>query len=161
MLLPNWALEKAGPHDRVRAKEAYEKETGRFTVPNRVSLKDWMKARGWKRSWISPEGSFYKQCFRDDSLFQLALKEEMVDIWIPKQTHQVSKADLAGIDQDYQTQDWSAAVAKLRDIRRALDAGVTIEIDGQPFKSSGSFYTWAHKRYHALAEISNDWMMDG
>lgn len=161
MLLPNWALEKAGPHDRVRAKEAYEKETGRFTVPNRVSLKDWMKAQGWKRSWISLEGSFYKQCFQDDSLFQLALKEEMVDIWIPKEVCQISVADLASMDKDYDAQDWSTAAAKLRDIRRAIDAGVIIEIDGQSFKSSGSFYTWTHQRYHALEEISNEWMMDG
>lgn len=160
MLLPNWALEKAGPHDRVRAKEARQKDTGRFTLPNRVSLKEWMKARGWKRSWISPEGSFYKQCFQDDTLFQLVLKEKMVDIWIPKQSHRISEADLAAINRDYEAQDWSATAAQLRDIRRALGAGVIIEIDGQSFKSSGSFYTWVHQRYHALEGISNEWMTD-
>jgi len=161
MSIPNWALEKAGPNDRVRAKEAYQRETGRFTVPNRVSLKDWMKARGWKRSWISPESSFYRQCFQDDTLFQLALKDNMADIWIPKQSHQLSDADLAAIDEDYEQKDWSAAVAQLRDIRRAIDGGVTLKIDGQTFKSSGFFYTWAHQRYHTLEEISNEWMMDG
>jgi hypothetical protein len=161
MLLPNWALEKAGPNDRVRSKAAYQQKTGRFTVPNRVSLKDWMLARGWKRSWLSPEGSFYKQCFQDDVLFQLALKDQMIDIWIPKAMHQVSAANLAAIDEDYQQKDWSAAVAQLRDIRRAIDAGITIELDGQTFISSGAFYTWAHQRYHVLEEISNDWMMDG
>lgn len=161
MQLPTWALEKAEPQDRDRARNAYQKKTGRFTITNRATLKDWMKAQAWKQSRFALEGSFYKQCFQDDDYFRTALEEQVVEMWIPKQSHQVSKTDLASMDKDYNDREWAAAVAQLKDIRRAIDAGVTIEVDGQTFKSSGSFYNWAHKRYHSLEEASDDWILEG
>ena len=41
---------------------------------------------------------------------------------------------------------------------RAAGAGVVIEIEGETFKSSGSFYTWLHGRYHALEDGYDDWV---
>lgn len=161
MQLPKWALEKAGPQDRVRAQDAYQRKTGHFIAPEWPSLREWMRAREWKYSWLSKETAFYKQCFRNDDNFRAVLEDQIAELWIPKQSHQVSEDDLASIDKDYSDRAWSSAVAQLKDLRRAIDAGITIKVDGRTFTSSGSFYTWVHKRYHALEEASDDWIMEG
>lgn len=48
----------------------------------------------------------------------------------------------------------------LRDIRRAIEAGVIIDVDGKELKSVGAFLTWSLKRYHLLEEMSDKWIGD-
>ena len=51
-------------------------------------------------------------------------------------------------------------VAGLREIRRAVAAGVVVYVDGKTLRSFGSFYNWAHGRYDALEEGYDSWIGD-
>ena len=60
----------------------------------------------------------------------------------------------------YAERSWRWLVESLREIRRAVEADVVVEIDGQQLKSFGSFYTWAHGRYHVLEDGYDPWIGD-
>jgi len=51
------------------------------------------------------------------------------------------------MDEDYGSKSWSGLVEELREIRRAIDAGTEIEIDGKKLKPSGTSINWTHARY--------------
>ena len=50
--------------------------------------------------------------------------------------------------------------SRMREIRRAVEAGVVVEIDGRKLKSWASFYDWAHGRYHMLEDGYDSWIGD-
>jgi hypothetical protein len=58
--------------------------------------------------------------------------------------------------------DWGALVEALRDIRRRVEAGVTVRIEGTEtvLTEWGNFYEWAHGRYHALEDGYDRWIGD-
>lgn len=80
-------------------------------------------------------------------------------------THRVSDEELREFDALYHEKDpfgrhyWNALVEGLRELRRAIDAGGVVEVDGRAFKDSGSFYNWAHGRYHALEDGCDKWIL--
>lgn len=160
MLLPNWALRKAGPEDWEDAIKAIETMKAKVEFFDRKSLKAWMKSKGWKRSWIFPTMSFSKHLIRSKANYELALRENIIEIWIPKSAYRIPDAFIEEIDQFYQNESWDAAVESLRSIRRAIEAGVVIQLDDEEFKFVSSFYSWAHKRYHILEEASDQWILD-
>jgi hypothetical protein len=57
---------------------------------------------------------------------------------------------------------WGDLVAALRQIRRLVEAGVLVKIEGTPtvLNSWQSFYAWAHGRYHALEDGYDRWIGD-
>lgn len=57
---------------------------------------------------------------------------------------------------------WGVLVEKLRQIRRRVEAGVTVKIEGTEtvLNSWQSFYTWAHGNYHALEDGYDKWIGD-
>lgn len=56
---------------------------------------------------------------------------------------------------------WGSLVEELRDIRRAVEAGVVVEVENtKKLRSFNSFYTWAHGRYHALEDGYDSWIGD-
>ena len=77
-------------------------------------------------------------------------------MFVPKDSLRISEKELHRIDRLYKQKEWDAAVVALREYRRAIDAGVIIIVGDESFKSSGSFYTWIHKRYHILEEAANE-----
>lgn len=57
---------------------------------------------------------------------------------------------------------WGTLVEELRQIRRLVEAGVTVKIEGTQtvLNSWQSFYTWAHGRYHMLEDGYDRWIGD-
>ncbi|MBX3278484.1 MAG: hypothetical protein KF868_10830 [Acidobacteria bacterium] len=57
---------------------------------------------------------------------------------------------------------WGALVEELRKIRRLVEAGVNVKIEGTQttLNTWQSFYDWAHGRYHALEDGYDSWMGD-
>ncbi|MBI5933937.1 MAG: hypothetical protein HY867_09535 [Chloroflexi bacterium] len=58
--------------------------------------------------------------------------------------------------------DWGILVEELRDIRRRIEAGVTVRIEGTDTALTdwSGFYEWAHGRYHALEDGYDRWIGD-
>ncbi|MBP9146481.1 MAG: hypothetical protein KBF21_15285 [Thermoanaerobaculia bacterium] len=56
---------------------------------------------------------------------------------------------------------WRALVAELRRIRRAIEAGAVVEIEGEgTLRTWQEFYSWAHGRYHMLEDGCDPWIGD-
>ena len=56
---------------------------------------------------------------------------------------------------------WGILVEELREIRRAVEADIVIDIAGETkFRSFQGFYTWAHGRYHMLEDGYDSWIGD-
>ncbi len=56
---------------------------------------------------------------------------------------------------------WSFLVEALREIRRAVEAGVAVTVeDSKPMKTWQDFYGWAHGRYHKLEDGYDHWIGD-
>lgn len=57
---------------------------------------------------------------------------------------------------------WGTLVQELREIRRLVEAGVIVKIEGTPtvLNTWESFYAWAHGRYHALEDGYDSWIGD-
>ena len=53
-------------------------------------------------------------------------------------------------------------VEELREIRRLIEAGVHVRIEGMQtvLNTWANFYDWAHGRYHKLEEGSDHWIGD-
>lgn len=57
---------------------------------------------------------------------------------------------------------WGTLVEELREIRRLIEAGVIVKIEGTQtvLETWQSFYNWAHGRYHALEDGYDSWIGD-
>lgn len=57
---------------------------------------------------------------------------------------------------------WGTLVEELRKIRRLVEAGVQVKVEGTPttLNTWQNFYDWAHGRYHALEDGYDSWMGD-
>ncbi len=56
---------------------------------------------------------------------------------------------------------WRALVEKLREFRRAIEAGAVVEVEGEgPLRTWQEFYSWAHGRYHMLEDGCDLWIGD-
>ena len=55
---------------------------------------------------------------------------------------------------------WGILVEELRKIRRLVETGVTVKIEGTQIalNSWQGFYEWAHGRYHALEDGYDAWI---
>jgi hypothetical protein len=162
---PRWAMTAATPQDRERAEQALRLGRMQIEWPDRKAIRDWARQQGWPAPWFGFDESFIKTMLESDRNFELALNKSGIKVLIPLKHYIVSDEELRELDALYQERDasgrpasWGALVAGLRELRRAAGAGVVIEIEGETFKSSGSFYTWVHGRYHALEDGYDDWV---
>ena len=57
---------------------------------------------------------------------------------------------------------WGVLVEELRTMRRLVEAGVTVKIEGTQivFTEWWDFYEWAHGRYHKLEAGCGRWIGD-
>ncbi len=179
---PVWAVKTAGPGDRMEALDAYQE--GRlwtnWDFRSDGSLlnyggkpivkgpsKKWAKERGWPTPWWSFKESFLGTMLESDENFRLALTEAGVELYFPKKEHILTATELQALDDLYSERSadgrpsgWGGLVAALREIRHAVEAGVTVQVEGKPLTSWGSFYSWAHGRYHALEDGYDSWIGD-
>lgn len=180
--LPSWAIRTAGPGDRAEAQAAYQRgwlktSWDRHPVAARLNYagkplskgppKDWAKDRGWPTPWLSFETAFLETLLESDDNYRLALAEAGVELYFPKQEYTLSAEELRKLDELYaergkdgRPSGWGALVEGLREIRRAVEAGVTVKVEGKSLTSWNSFYTWAHGRYHCLEDGYDSWIGD-
>jgi hypothetical protein len=155
--LPSWAVQPAS--DRLATQQAYKQGTMQTNWEQGHSLKTWAKNQGWPTPWFNFQTAFFNKMLADDAAFALALTSGL-QITIPKQTYTFTDAALQEMDEEYKNREWRTLVARLRDIRRAVEAGVVVHINGKKLNSFDSFYTWAHGRYHALEDGYDSWIGD-
>jgi len=80
----------------------------------------------------------------------------------------LSAGEIAELDALYNERDeygrpssWGVLVVKLRAIRRKVESGIVVQVEGGPtLRSWGGFYDWAHGRYHALEDGYDSWIGD-
>lgn len=158
--LPEWAIAPATAADRLATKQAYANSTLKSNWNSCPSLKSWAKRQGWPTSWFNFQATFFNTMLESDANFSLALTDSGLELTIPKQTYTFSDETLKKFDQAYEDHQWNWLVEKLREIRRAVEAGVVVTIDGETLKSWSDFYTWAHGRYHVLEDGADKWIGD-
>ena len=87
---------------------------------------------------------------------------------IPQRDYTISAEKLSELDALYaarstsgQPTGWGILVADLRELRRAVEAGVVVQVpDTPPLRTFQSFYDWAHGRYHMLEDGYDHWIGD-
>lgn len=87
---------------------------------------------------------------------------------MPRRVHTISTEELKELDTLYDARSdngrpsqWGSLVEALRQIRRDVEAGVIVQVEGGPKLSSWqSFYEWAHGRYHMLEDGYDRWIGD-
>lgn len=165
--LPVWAFETATPQDRERTAEARNRGTMQIVWPEKKALRDWAKQQGWPASRFGFDGKFLDTMLASDDNFALSLQQSGVEIRIPVRQYVLPDEELQEFDalyaersEDGRPTGWGILVEELREIRRAVEAGVVVEIEGQKLRSWNSFYTWAHGRYHMLEDGYDSWIGD-
>jgi hypothetical protein len=166
-VIPTWALERATPLDRARVRRASSTGTIEITWPASKALRDWARQQGWPTPWIGFKDTFLNQMLESDDNFALALQESGIQVTIPIERYAVSDEQLRAFDELYAARsangrptDWGALVEELRGIRRLVEAGIAVEVEGRTLKRWGSFYDWAHGRYHMLEDGFDSWIGD-
>ena len=119
-----------------------------------------MKSKGWKTPWIFLQQSFIKQLFANDENYRTVIEDHIVNLLIPRKSVFLSEEQLEDIDESYEAKSWSYVVEALREIRRAVEAGVEIKVEGKILKTWNDWYSWAHARYGLLEEGSDKWIGD-
>ena len=183
--LPTWALRPAGDGDLDAVRQARQKgvlvvrwRRGAAEDPAALPAAqgvDWARRQGWRisrwQAWWSAEGAFLDAALRDDDRFRLALLEAGAELLIPKELHTLGSAELRALDDLYTTTEdmgvlgrrptrWDELVADLRELRRVVEAGVVVEVEGRELRTWNDFYTWAHGRFSGLEDGSDAWIGD-
>jgi hypothetical protein len=164
--LPAWALETATPADRNRVLDAQRRDVVRISWPAR-GLRDWAKQQGWPTPRFGFEAAFTRTMLESDANFARALQDSGITVVLPVARYALPDEELAELDQLYAARSadgrpssWGILVEALRGIRRAVEAGVEVVVEGQRLTQFGSFYAWAHGRYHMLEDGYDSWIGD-
>lgn len=163
--IPAWAMRKAGPHDPSEAREAHGRGAMQVRWPDREALRRWAKEHGWPTPWLGFDQAFITRMLASEESFALAVNESGVELHIPKREHTIPADKLRGLDALYDGRSegrptgWGTLVESLREIRRAVEAGVVVTIEGgETLRSWQDFYAWAHGRYHMLEDGYDQWI---
>jgi hypothetical protein len=165
--LPAWAIQPATPHDRTRVEQARERGDLQIIWPDSRSLRAWAARQGWPTPRFGFQAAFLTKMLESDDAFALALQDRSVEMVIPVERYILPPQELSELDALYAARgatgrptNWGVLVEALREIRRAIEAGVQVEIEGHTLYSWSSFYTWAHGRYHMLEDGYDSWIGD-
>lgn len=164
--IPAWALRQANPSDLDAVRKARTDESLSISLPDQNELRNWAKEQRWPTPWFGFEDAFISKMLEDQTSFERATNSSGVSISLPREKFTLSAAQIAELDDLYSERSpsqrpvgWNVLVAKLREIRRAVEAGVVVEIeDGPTLRSWQSFYAWAHGRYHMLEDGADEWI---
>jgi hypothetical protein len=166
--IPAWALRRAGPGDREAARDAQGRGTLRITWPDLGALRGWARQQGWPAPRLGFQAAFTAALFANDENFALALSASGIELQLPQQRCLISGEQLGELDALYAARsasgrptDWGSLVAALREMRRAVEAGVTLDVEAGPaLQTWQGFYEWAHGRYHMLEDGYDQWIGD-
>jgi hypothetical protein len=166
--IPTWAMRTAKPEEYGLVQDSHRQGTMRIKWPDRKALRDWAKAQAWPTPWFGFEQSFLAKLLESESTFALALSESGIELQIPMREYTISLERLGELDALYEERStsgrpvgWGSLVEELRAIRRAVEAGVVVKVEGaQEMRTWQGFYDWAHGRFHMLEEGYDRWIGD-
>jgi len=165
---PIWALKVAEPADYKLAQAAHSQGKMQIKWPDLKELQSWSKQQGWMAPWFGFEEAFINTILENGGNFALAIKKSGIQILFPLQEYTLSAENLKRLDEQYdelspngQRTGWSILVEHLREIRRAVEAGVVVKVEDKlELRAWDEFYYWAHGRYHLLEEYYDKWIGD-
>lgn len=166
--IPAWALRVAKPEDQGLAQDAHLQGRMHIKWANTKVSRIWAKQQGWPTPLFGFEEAFIAKMLETKENFELSIKNSGVEIRIPKQEYVISGEKIRELDALYeersdlgQPNGWGVLVEELREIRRALEAGVVVNVEGeQTILTWQNFYNWAHDRYHMLEDGYDKWIGD-
>ena len=171
--IPTWALREATPEDQAFARDAHRLGRMHIEWPDRKALRAWARQQGWPTPWFGFEAAFITTMLASKENFARAIDDSGIGIHIPKQEHTISLEKLKELDALYEEREdtgglgprptgWGWLVEELREIRRAVEAGVVVKVEGTQtvLTTWQSFYDWAHGRYHMLEDGYDSWIGD-
>jgi hypothetical protein len=173
--IPAWAKERVSlnVHDFSEVHRLHRRGRTQIQLPNLKELKGWAKSHGWPTPWFGFKEAFITKLFESNETFSLALNESGINIHIPIKEHILTIETLKELDALYEeTEDrgalgrrptrWGTLVGELREIRHLVEGGVKVKVEGTQtvLTTWGSFYNWAHGRYHALEDGYDSWIGD-
>ena len=166
--IPLWALRRAQPEEYGLALDAYRQAAMQIKWPNLKTLRAWAKDQAWPTPWFGFEQAFLAKLLESESTFALAINKSGIELQIPKPVYTISLERLAELDALYderspsgQPVGWGSLVEELREIRRAVEAGVVVKVEGaQEMRTWQGFYEWAHGRFYMLEEGYDHWIGD-
>ena len=166
--LPAWAMKIAEPEDYAAVASRSGSNLDTIRWPDLDKLKAWARQQRWPVPWFGFKRAFVSKMMESEDTFRRAVRHSGIAWTIPKSAHLLSLRELRDLDDLYHEPvaeqrrgSWAALVVGLREIRRAIEAGVAIAIeDGPTLRSWQAFYSWAHARYPGLEEGSDAWIGD-
>ena len=166
--IPAWALRAVTPEDQGFAKEAHRQGRMQIKWPNIKTLQSWAKQQGWSTPFFGFEEAFIAKVLETKENFELAIEKSGIEIQVPRQNYTISNERIRELDSLYEERSvtgrpnsWGILVEELREIRRAVEAGVVMNIEGEEtILNWQNFYNWAHGRYHMLEDGYDKWIGD-
>jgi hypothetical protein len=173
--IPAWAKQRVTPegHSFSEVSQLHGQGRTQIQLPDLKALKGWAKSHNWPRPWFGFKDAFIAKMFESHETFTLALNESGINIHIPIKEHPLTMERLKALDALYEGRedmgvlgqrptDWGTLVSALREIRRLVEAGVKVKVEGTQtvLDTWQSFYDWAHGRYHMLEDGYDSWIGD-
>ena len=166
--VPDWAKKFAEPDELASVKRARKYNRLDVIWPDIRPMRAWARLQGWDTPWLFFRDAFLEAMLESDTNFRLALAETGVQIMIPRKEVTIPIKRIDELDALYESRgedgrpdSWGMLVGELREIRRAAEVGVKINIEGGPrFFSWAGCYEWAHGRYSMLEDGYDSWIGD-
>jgi hypothetical protein len=163
-LLPAWALRPAGPDDYAEAVAARDRDALYSNYGRLKNPRAWARAQGWPTGllgWSYGEQNFINSLLESQAHYALALAKSGIELSIPAERYTIPQEELDKADKDYENGDFRWVVDYLREVRRAVEMGVVVAVDGRELTTFDTFYSWAHGRYYALEDDTHSaWIGD-
>ena len=168
MNVPSWALRTVTTEDQGPAKDAHQQGRLKIKWPNIKTLRGWAKQQGWSTPFFGFEEAFIAKTLETKENFELAIEKSGIEIQVPRRNYTISNERIRELDSLYEERSvtgrpnsWGILVEELREIRRAVEAGVVMNVEGEEsILNWQNFYSWAHGRYHMLEDGYDKWIGD-
>ena len=170
--IPVWARQRVSPdvHTFAQVRQMHDEGRTHIQLPDQKALKDWARSQGWPTPWFGFQQALMAKLWESEATFWRALHDSGIRIEVPIAEHTLTLAQLKALDGLYEARDalssrptdWGVLVSELREIRRLVEAGIQVNIEGTEtvLTSWQGFYDWAHGRYHMLEDGYDSWIGD-
>jgi hypothetical protein len=165
--LPEWALQQAAPADLDAARAAHARGTLQITWPALPALRAWARQQGWPAPRFGFQPAFLNTLLANGDNFQAGLSQGGLALKHPRPHYALPPESLSELDALYADRSasgrpagWGPLVAALRELRRVVEAGVELRVEGAALRTWSDFYAWAHGRYHMLEDGYDQWIGD-
>ncbi|MBI1294858.1 hypothetical protein GC175_07855 [bacterium] len=134
--IPTWAMITATPADWPVAQKAHARRQMQIQWPDHKQVRTWAKHQRWPTPIFGFEDAFVAMLLKTDENFSLGLTSGIV-LHLPRASYPISAEKLAELDALYaersptgRPSEWGSLVEELREIRRAVEAGVIVTVEG-------------------------------